>query len=398
MKVLQINIFGNLSTGKIAVDIYRTLKANGHDGMVAFARNKISEDVPHIIIGSSVDVKLHGLMTRITDKTGLYSKKATKKFIDEIEKYKPDIVHLHNIHGYYINYEILFRYLKRKKIPVVWTLHDCWTFTGHCAYFDRIGCERWKTGCHHCPQKKSYPASYLIDNSSWNYNKKKEIFSDMPNLTIVSVAKWLDNLVGESYLKNYPRYVFHNGIDLTVFKPTASYFREQFHLKDRIIILGVASTWDTRKGLADFIKLSDLLDDSYQIVVVGISKKQKNQLPSKIIGIERTNDIKELAGLYSTADIYANLTYEDVFPTTNLEALACGTPVLAYETGGCPEATNDTCGVIVRKGDIKEAARTIIRMTGEYEEKKCLERAKNFTKEKCFQKYIELYECILNQV
>lgn len=398
MKVLQVNIFGNLSTGKIAVDIYRTLLGCGHEGMVAYARNSIPSDVASIKIGTSRDVVVHGILARLTDKAGFYSSRATKHLLQKIDEYDPDIIHLHNLHGYYINIELLFKYLKKRNKPVVWTLHDYWPFTGHCAYFDMVGCEKWKTGCQHCPQKHEYPSALLLDNSKWNYKKKKELFTGVGNLTLVTNANWLRHLVAESFLKEYQAITIHNGIDLEVFKPVTGSFREKYGLKGKTIVLGVASTWDTRKGLADFVKLSDMLPDSYKIVVVGVTPKEKKSLPRQILGITRTNNITELAEIYTSADLYLNLTYEDTFPTTNLEALACGTPVLTYETGGCPEAVDEKSGMVVRCGDLG-CVRDIL-LNRDFEKflsEDCIKRSKAFDKRKRFLEYIELYRDLVKE-
>ena len=268
-------------------------------------------------------------------KTGFASKHATKKLLKFLDKINPDIVHLHNIHGYYLNIELLFNYLKEKQIRVIWTLHDCWSFTGQCAFFDYVGCDKWQTECKNCPMLSEYPKSF-VDSSKWNYQKKKELFTGL-NITLVTPSKWLASLVKNSYLKVYDVKVINNGIDLNVFKPTPSNFREKYCLKDKKMILGVAGVWDRRKGLNDFIELSKLLDDNYVIVLVGLNDKQLDLLPHNIIGIKRTENQQELAGLYTTADVFFNPTYEDNYPTVNLESLACGTPVITYDTGGSPE-------------------------------------------------------------
>lgn len=393
MKVLQINTFGNLSTGNIAVDLYRTLLKNGHDGKVAFARNTIKNDVPYIKIGTSFDYKLHGLMTRITDRTGFYSIRATKKLISDIEEYNPDIIHLHNLHGYYINIEILFEYLKSSKKPVIWTLHDCWAFTGHCAHFDFIGCKKWLTGCNHCIQKKEYPSSFIIDSSVFNYEAKKNLFTSIENMVLISPSQWLADLVKQSFLGKYQIKVIRNGIDLEVFKPTYSGWVERNHLEDKKIILGVAGTWSKRKGLDDLIKLSSELDDNYKIVIVGLNSKQVEQLPKNILGIERTFNREELAEIYTAAEFFINPTYEDNFPTVNLEALACGTPVITYNTGGSVESIHQNCGVIVSKGDIQKMKNAIVNNKGVLND--CLETAKLYDKNKVFEEYIYLYNKLL---
>lgn len=350
LKILQINsVCGFGSTGRIATDLYKVIEEQGHECVIAYGRGQAPKNIKTIKIGSNMDNYIHVAKTRILDKHGFGSRKATLEFIEKIREYDPDIIHLHNIHGYYINIEILFNYLKESGKKIIWTLHDCWAFTGHCAYFDYVGCSRWKTGCYRCPQKKEYPTSNFKDNCKWMYEKKRQLFTsiDKTNLTIATPSNWLAGLVKESYLGGYNVKVINNGVDLEIFKPIKSNFRERYNIGNKKIILGVASYWDRRKGLNYFVDLSENLDEGYQIVVVGVSQKQKKELPNNIIAITRTNNINELVEIYNSADIFFNPTLEDNFPTTNLEALASGTPVVTYNTGGSPEIIDDNNGDVV---------------------------------------------------
>ena len=354
MKILQINsVCGVGSTGRIATDLYKVLEEQGHKCKIAYGRGTAPEGIDSIKIGSNLDNYAHVFKTRVFDKHGFGSVNSTKKFIEEVKEYDPDIIHLHNIHGYYINIEILFNYLKEANKPVIWTLHDCWAFTGHCAYFDYVGCDKWKEGCNKCPQKQVYPTSNFLDNAKYNYEKKKELFTSVKNMTIVTPSKWLANLVKESFLGKYPVEVINNGIDLTVFKPTKSNFREKYNLQDKFIVLGVASVWEERKGLKYFIELSKELSDDYKVVIVGVNEKQKKQLPENIIAITRTNNVKELVEIYTSADVFVNPTLEDNFPTTNLEAIACGTPVITFNTGGSAESIDNFIGIITKDKSVK---------------------------------------------
>lgn len=391
MKVLQINTFGNLSTGKIAVDIYRTLRAHGSEGAVAFARNEVPGDVPSFKIGNPLSVYTDGVFTRLTDKAGHYSKGATEKLIKQIKEYDPDIIHLHNLHGYYINVPMLFDYLKDAGKPVVWTLHDCWAYTGHCCYYSMAGCEKWKThGCSKCPQKKAYPASIFKDNSSKNFSEKNQMFHSVKNLHLVCVSKWLDNELKASFLKDIPSIVIYNGIDTSVFKPSSGNFRIKYNVGDKRIVLGVASTWDTRKGLADFIELSKILDERYKIVLVGLNDKQKASLPDNMIGIGRTDGPKELAEIYSASNVLFNASVEETFGLPNVESLACGTPVVAYNCTGIPETMTENDGYIVEPHDLKNVALKI----GEICDagKRIEVSSFRFPKDKTYEAYMKLYE------
>ncbi|WP_391202996.1 glycosyltransferase [Psychrobacillus sp. L4] len=354
MKVIQINsVCGIGSTGRIATDIHNILIEQGHESYISYGRDNPKNCDTAIKIGTKYDNYTHVALTRIYDKHGFGSKKATMEFIKKVEEFNPDVIHLHNIHGYYINIELLFDYLKKANKPIIWTLHDCWAFTGHCTHFDYTGCKKWKTGCSDCPEKNSYPASAFIDNSKVNYFKKKDIFNGVKNLTIITPSKWLANLVQESYLRDYPVKVINNGIDLNVFQSTKNNFREKNNLEGKFIILGVASIWSRKKGFEYFLELSSRIKANEIIVLVGVTEKQKKLLPKNVLGINKTNNIKELAKIYSAADVFINPTLEDNFPTVNLEALACGTPVITFETGGSVESIDTNSGFIVEKGDIK---------------------------------------------
>lgn len=398
MKVLQINtVCGTGSTGRIATDIHKILIDEGHESYIAYGRGLPKNCNNAIRIGSKVDNYSHALKTRIFDKHGFGSVQATHRFIEKVREIDPDIIHLHNIHGYYINIEVLFNYLKEASKPVVWTLHDCWSFTGHCAYFDYVGCDKWKTGCFKCPEKKSYPSSLILDNSYENYKKKRELFNGVNNLTIITPSKWLAEMVDESFLNEYPVKIINNGIDLDIFKSSNSKFRDNYNLNDKFIILGVASIWERRKGLQYFKELSNTISDDEVIVLVGVSKKQIRDLPQNIIAMERTNNTSELAEIYSTADVFVNPTLEEVMGLTNIEALACGTPVITFNSGGSPECITNQTGIIVEKGNMKELVMAIesIKSNKNIMSDNCVQRARLFNKNDKFEEYVELYKSIL---
>lgn len=393
MRVLLINsVCGHGSTGKICTDIYDLLVKEGHECCIAYGRNEAAKGYKTIKIGNKVDNYLHVAKTRLMDKHGFGSKKVTIKFIEDIKKYNPDIIHLHNIHGYYLNIEILFRYLKESNKKIVWTFHDCWPFTGHCAYYRAVACEKWKNHCMRCPLIKQYPKS-VFDNSKANFELKKKCFTGLGDrLAIVTVSEWLKNEMKDSFFKDSNIITIQSGIDTDVFNNCASDFRQTNNLLNKRIILGVANVWDERKGLDDFLELSKMLDEQYQIVLVGLSDLQIKQLPSSILGIQRTRNARELAEIYSAADIYANFSKEETFGLTNYEAQACGTTTISFDAGGTPETLKNTNAYLI-KNDVKAAYEFIINY--DYTTPKAKINLDIFDKNKAFKKYIRLYEELL---
>lgn len=393
MKVLQINsVCGYGSTGKIVADINNVLLASGNESLIAYGRKSSPKDIKTIKIGSDKDIAFHVLQSRLFDKHGFGSVSATKKLISQIEASKPDIFHLHNLHGYYVNVELLLNYLAEAKRPVVMTLHDCWTFTGHCAYFDYIGCDKWITECRHCPQIRQYPSSLFYDNSKNNYNKKSRLFNSLSNLQIVTPSVWLAGLVKQSFLGNYPVEVINNGVDLSIYKPTEGDFIRSHNLVNKFIILGVASVWEERKGLKYFIELSKKIGDDCRIVLVGVSKKQQQYLPGNIIGISRTNNVQELVEIYTAADVFVNPTLEDNFPVTNIEALACGTPVITFDTGGSPECIDESCGFVAEKGNLEALVNGVRKIrTSPPDPHMCQQKATRYDKNTVYRSYLDIY-------
>lgn len=395
MKVLQINtVCGTGSTGRIATDIYKILDAQGHECLIAYGRGDAPKNINSIKIGNNLDNYIHVAKTRLFDLHGFSSTKATETFIEKIKEYNPDVIQLHNVHGYYINIELLFNYLKEANKPVVWTFHDCWTFTGHCSHFDYIGCKRWKDGCDSCPQKERYPKSLLMDNSKRNYERKKQLFNGIKNMTIVTPSKWLANLVNESFLRAYDVKIINNGVDLEVFKPNKkNIFRKKYNIEGKFMILGVASIWNDRKGIEHFIELSKFIDSNSIIVLVGLNVKQQKQLPQNIIGIKRTNSLEELAQIYSEADVFVNPTLEEVLGLVNLESLACGTPVITFNAGGSVECVNEKSGIIVEKDNLSELIRAVQKeKILKYDSNNCRAIAMKFDKNKKYMEYVDLYE------
>ena len=343
-KILIVNVVcGRGSTGRIAAEIGERYAREGWevkfgDGQFLPAPKRYA--LWCVSIGSKWEVRIHQLLTRVFDwhGTGICSYFATRRFIKWAEAWKPDLLWLHNIHGYYLNYPMLFRWIKRHpNMEVKWTLHDCWAFTGHCSHFMTTGCLKWETGCGNCPEKRSYPASLIFDSSKKNWIKKKSSFTGVKRLSLVAPSKWLAGLIQRSLLKEYSVDVIHNTINTSIFRPTHGNFIAKTRLFGKVIVLGVANNWNLCKGLSDFIKLRKLLDDKYIIVLVGLSSNQLKSLPQGIIGLARTASARELAEIYSAADWFVNPTREDNFPTVNLEAKACGCRVITYDTGGASE-------------------------------------------------------------
>jgi len=408
-RVLFINtVAGTGSVGRITTGLYHALEDHGYECLIAYGRGNPPAGCRYYRIGSDADVYMHGGLSRITDRQGFYSTGATKGLIDVIEDFDPDIIHLHNVHGYYLNVRVLFDYLHDSKRKVIWTLHDCWSFTGHCSHFEYIGCQKWQVCCDSCEQLNEYPKSMMMDSSRRNFLEKKVLFTGLRNMTIVTPSQWLADRVKQSFLKKYPCVVVPTGIDLEQFHPMEERrergniifeLKRKLKLRGKTILLGVANPWRERKGLNQFVNLSKMIDDRTAIVLLGLSDEQLSELPDSIIGLARTDSIEELVAIYSMADIYVNLTLEDTFPTTNLEALACGTPVITFKAGGSPESLDETCGIVVERNSIQGVIAAIDRILANrgmlYTEEMCVRRAELYSKDYRFMEYIqEVYDMI----
>lgn len=393
MKTVQINTnCGTGSTGRICVGISDTLSKNAVENYVLYAQGE-TDHPSGIKFSDSRYKKLQSLKSRIFGNWGFNSKLATKRLIKHLERIDPQIIHLHNIHGHDCDLNLLFEYFKVKKVKLIWTFHDCWAFTAYCPHFDMLECDKWKNRCGDCPYVKN--ASWFFDRSESLFNKKKALFSDL-DLTVVTPSRWLAGLVRESFLKEYPVKVINNGIDLSVFRPAKSNFREKYNLGDSFVILGVAFGWDYRKGLDVFARLAEQLGDAYRIVLVGTDGNVDKQLNENIISVHRTQNQAELAEIYSAADLFVNPTREDTYPTVNMESLACGTPVLTFATGGSPEMLDPSCGSVVPKDDVDGLIKEIkrIRETKPYSEEACLAHAEAFDMNSRFQEYADLYRSL----
>lgn len=366
MKYVQINTYyQGSSTATIMKGIHAELKKQGVDSYMFWGRNHATIDDHEQCFATKAGVYWHGAMTRLTDRTGFYSKRDTTRLLARLDEIDPDVVHLHNIHGYYVNIEMLFDWLAAHRCQVRWTLHDCWALTGHCAYFTYARCAQWRSHCAHlkpCPQLRTYPKTISKTNCARNYEDKRRIFTSVSpeRMTLITPSKWLADLIGQSFLKDYPVEVRHNTIDKTVFKPTPSDFRERYDIGERFMVLGVASPWTERKGLGDFVRLAGELDSSkYAIVLVGLSKKQIKQLSKQLVALPKTESAEKLAEAYSAADVFVHPGVEETYGTTVVEAQACGTPVVVAENSACAEVV-DPAAVTSVPADMSTLRATVV--------------------------------------
>lgn len=391
MKVVQINAYCAVgSTGKICQSISDILTSKGIENYILYTQYKTDYLTGVKYGGNKIYTKVQSLKSRLLGNNGFNSFRDTKKLIQILEQISPDVIHLHNLHAQNCNLEILFNYLKSKNIKVFWTFHDCWAFTAYCYYFDMISCTKWKTGCQNCPQSKKY--SWFIDRANMVWNKKSQL-TDSLDFTIVTPSKWLSKMVEQSIFSNQKTIVINNGINLSIFMPKDNCVKKNLGIQDKYMLLGVADLWDERKGIDIFVKLSECLSDKYALVLVGTNTKVDRMLPSKIISIHHTKNQCELADYYSAADVFVNPTREEVFGMVNIEALACGTPVVTFDSGGSPECIDSSCGIVVEKNDVKglvSAIETII-CDEKFTKENCIERASLFDQTLKFKEYIELY-------
>ncbi len=400
MRVLQIDISVNTgSTGKIAEGIGKELIKNNFESYIAFGRNFRKSESKVFKIGNRFEQLYHLILTRIFDLHGYGSKSATNKLIKYIEGLNPDVIHLHQIHGYYINLEVLFTYLEKLNKPIVWTFHDCWPFTGHCCHFERVNCKKWKTECYDCELTKYYPKSLFIDNSKRNFRLKKELFTNLKKLTIVPVSDWMMKMTQDSFFKNKSIVTIHNGINVDVFRKVEKNFSDillKYQLQDKKIILGVANIWSDLKGLAVFFELSKLIPENYKIVLIGLNERQIKLLPKNIVGIKRTENEEELVYFYTIADVFVNPSIAESFGLVTLEAQACGTPVIVFNNTASPELVKENTGFIVESNDINELfekTKLVIETGKNKYSKDCVNNVtENYNFQTQVTKYITLYK------
>lgn len=361
-KLIQINTVCNGSTGNIMYQIQKQAQDSGYETLSLYGRRKGFRDVSCAKYGHGVSFWIHVILTTAFDAHGLGSYFYTRSMVKRIQEEKPDIIHLHNVHGYYLHLPTLFRYLKTQYTgKLVWTFHDCWPVTGHCPHFVAAQCDKWKTECKKCPNKKSYPISWGLDGSKRNYRMKKRLFTAIEDMVIISPSQWLANIVKQSYFKDTKCVVVPNGINLQTFYPREEdTVTQKYNIPDdKKIILGVASVWDERKGLKVFRDLAKELSGEYRIVLVGLSKRQIAGLPENIIGIPRTESADELAQLYTKAAIFINPSKEESFSLVTIEAMACGTPVIAMDTSAPRELVSGSNGVLLSDDNVQNYLKAI---------------------------------------
>lgn len=390
MRVLHINSVPYGSTCRVMLGIAKAAREAGlHcDTAAGYSMHPVN-DLPcgHYQIGGLISKWIHMTLARWSGLNGCFSVLATLRLIRQIKREKYDLLHFHNLHGWYVNLPLLMHYVRQKHLPVIWTLHDCWAFTGQCAHYTAIGCQKWKTECHHCPQKHLYPQS-LMDCSRMMHRAKKRWFASLTDVVLVTPSQWLADQLKASFLSVLPVRVIPNGMDLSVFHPA-----EGWQKTGKYMVLGVASDWTQRKGLDVFIELAGRLEEDYQIVMVGTNDHIDALLPASIISIHRTQDTAELAKLYTAADVFVNPTYEDNFPTVNLEALACGTPVVTFDAGGSAECLTANCGMAVPAGNVDALEAAIRRVCTQkpFAAEDCIRRANQFDQNSSYQTYLDCY-------
>ena len=398
--IVEINSTNYASTGNIMLNIAKQARLSGYNVYTCCKASKESYKYKYdnqIIIGYRYERILSAILNTITGLRDYGNIFGTYFFVNKLKKIKPDLVHLHVLHDDFINTRILFNYLAKANIPVIWTFHDVVPLTGKCPGFDIINCEKWKTGCYKCPQLKLKPKSLFFDTTSHIWHKRKKEFTSVKNMVTVSPSIWLKDAVKESFFKKYPCEVINNGINLSIFKPIENTIKKDYKIGNKYLILGVANVWNERKGLDIFVELSKRLSDDYQIVLVGTNNDVDKLLPDNIISIHRTYNQEELVKLYSAADLFINPTKDENFPTVNIESLACGTPVITFKTGGSPEIIDETCGLVVEKNDIDTLEKQIINVctNKSFTSKDCLNRAQQFNMENKFKEYVDLYNQLL---
>lgn len=393
MRVLQINAnFGFSSTGLIVKDIADQIKKDGLEPFCAYQKTNAPVNNGYQI-GNKFDWKLHAFFSRILGRQGYYSYFATKKFLKYIDKIKPDVIHLHNLHSNYININLLLKFIAKKDIPTIITFHDCWFFTGKCFHYVDFSCDRYKTGCGKCPKKKAPPKSLIFDFSSQVLKNKIKRLTAIPRLKIIGCSDWICNEAKNSLLKDCDISRIYNGVDINVFCPkNTENLRNELGASDNFLVLGMANKWFLDQNISLIEKVKTL--PNTKLILVGCNENQLRFLKenhSEVIGVGFVKDREELARYYSVADVFVNLTFADTLPTVNMESICCGTPVITYDGCGSPELVDKDCGVIVKKGDTDGIINALNNIR-ETDFSDCYKIGQEkFDKNKCYKEYIKEY-------
>ena len=420
VRIAHINAAASMSSGRMAAQLCRMIMQAGHKALLCHSHDHAPADVPSLRIGNQLDTWLHMGLARLTDRAGFFSRHATRKLIRELERYKPDLIHLHTLHGYYLHLPTLFDYLRRTDLPVVWTLYDCWAYTGHCAYYTAaqdapplearkrravqhtVGCDRWMGGCGQCVLKHAYPGSWFADQSARNWAEKRALFRGLGHMVLVTPSEWLRDEVRQSFLRDYPVYVLPSGLDTETFRACSDddYMHDiiRFYGLERTggrkLVLSVADIWDEHKGLEDLIRLAEMLGEEYCVAAVGVDEYQMAALQkTKVMGVKRPGNLNDLCALYTAADLYLSVSREESMGMTLLEALACGTQVLCYDATALPEIVTAEVGEAVPAGDLEQLAGSVRRLcTSPKSAAACRARAEEYAADKRFAAYMRLYE------
>lgn len=403
-KLVQFNSVANWgSTGRLAEDIGDVAMSYGWDSYIVFGR-QYNPSTSHLLrIGGKVSVFSHVMLTRLFDRHGFGSFYATKQLLKKFDEIKPDVFQFHNVHGYYLNLPLVLKYATEKKIPIVWSLHDCWSMTGHCSHFITVGCDRWKTECHDCPRKKAYPNSWLVDSSRKNFREKKRLIEAVPQLTIISGSEWLAGIASQSYFKGRDIRFIPDGIDTDIFQPRNNgvELRKKHGLEGKFVILATGTVWGEDKGISDYGRLREMLSDEYAIVLVGMDEAALATAPKGVIGLPRTKTPVELSEYYSMADCVMSLSKMESFGLTPVEGFACGTPAIVYNTTALPELITPETGFVAKFLDVADVKKKVemLKEKGKLAySKKCREIAvEKYDRKRCYAEYLKVYEQLIGR-
>lgn len=403
MRVVQINAVCDVgSTGRICRELNDAIIEYGYRGVILYG-NGTSEYEFSQKVSSDFSVKVHALMARLFGKNSAYSPGSTLKILNFLRTYKPDVVHLHNLHGNYVNIKPLLRFLAKENIPTVLTLHDCWFFTGKCVYYTIVDCENWKKGCQHCPKLRGDIPSWFFDRTGEMWQEKKRLFAAIPRLAVIGVSDWITNEAKQSFLKDAVILKrIYNWIDLSIFYPRGKEFAGAFGIsEDKYSILCIGAGWGEKHYKTKYLlELAQMLPENYEIILAGMVPFA-DQLPENIKAVGYISSTEDLAKLYSACDVYVHLSREDTFGKVIAEAIACGTPAVVFDSTACPEIVGEGCGQVVPTGDLEAVLCAVISIAEQdktVRERTCVTYAgAQFSKNKLIEETVQLYQELINK-